>query len=111
MRHTILLGSVAKNFDSLMRYSQENTRELGRGALVFFEDQLEGTGPHPGCEYWTMGKLRDCLRQLDEYDECVYRWLLEAEAHDALAVVVFSPGTRPGTMDMSFHTMTHHQAV
>jgi hypothetical protein len=106
-----LMTSVVHRFDRLLRYAQDSERELGLGAIVLFETDLDPGDETLGGEYWTMGKIRESLRQLDEPDECVYRWLRDAREGESLPLVVFSPGTKPGTMVMTFHTMTHHQAT
>jgi len=106
-----LMTSVVHHFDRFLRYAQDSGRELGLGAIVLFEADVDPGDEMLGSEYWTMGKIRESLRQLDEPDECVYRWLRDAHEGESLPLVVFSPGTKPGTMVMTFHTMTHHQAT
>jgi len=101
-----LLLRVADHYERLWDYTQERRETQGLGAIVFTHEDAEISTSHLECEYWPMGRLRDCLRQLDEYDESVYRWLRQAEECDALAVVVFSSGANPGTLDLTFHTMT-----
>jgi hypothetical protein len=100
-----LLIRVADNYGRLRDYRENRMRCDGLGALVFLNQEAEISESRIDCEYWTMGKIRDCLRQLDEYDERVYRWLREADDIDALPVVVFSPGEHPGTLDLTFHKM------
>jgi hypothetical protein len=107
--NTSLMTSVVHRFDRLLRHALESEREVGPGAIVLFENDLNLADDMLGGEFWTMGKIRESLRQLDEPDECVYRWLREAHEGESLALVVFSPGLSPGTMIMTFHTMTHHQ--
>jgi len=100
-----LLIRVADNYGRLRNYREDRRKRDGLGALVFLDQEAEISESRIDCEYWTMGKIRDCLRQLDEYDERVYRWLREAEHTAALPVVVFSPGECPGTLDLTFHMM------
>jgi hypothetical protein len=109
--NTSLMTSVVQRFDRLLRYAHDSERELGLGAIVLFETDVDPGDEMLGGEYWTMGKIRESLRQLDELDECVYRWLRDACDGESLPMVVFCPGTKPGTMVMTFHTMTHHQAT
>ena len=101
-----LLPNVADHHERLWDLTQEHRETHGLGAIVFTRDDAEITTGRLECEYWPMEKLRDCLRQLDEYDESVYRWLKQAEESDALPVVVFAPGSSPGTLDLTVHTMT-----
>lgn len=101
-----LLLKVADQYERLWGLTRERREEQGIGAIVFMHEDAEISTNRVECEYWPMGKLRDCLRQLDEYDESIYRWLLQADETDGLPVVVFSPGEHPGTLDLSFHTMT-----
>ena len=106
-----VMTSVVHRFERLLRYAHESERELGLGAIVLFETDLDPADEMLGGEFWTMGKIRESLRQLDEPDECVYRWLRDSQESESLPLVVFSPGSKPGTMVMTFHTMTHHQAT
>ena len=101
-----LLLKVADHYQHLWAMICEHRKDQGLGAIVFTDEDAEITSGRVDCEYWPMGRLRDCLRQLDEYDESVYRWLRQAEACDGLPVVVFSPGSKAGTLDLTFHTMT-----
>jgi len=105
-----LITSLVHHFERLLRLAQDSERELGLGAIVLSEADVDLADEMLGSEFWTMGKIRESLRQLDEPDECVYRWLRDAQDGESLPLVVFSPGAKPGTMVMTFHTMTHHQA-
>jgi hypothetical protein len=100
-----LLIRVADNYGRLRGYREDRMRCDGLGALVFLSEGAEISESRVDCEYWTMQKIRDLLRQLDEYDERVYRWLREADDIDALPVVIFTPGQLPGTLDLTFHKM------
>jgi hypothetical protein len=104
-RDTLLL-KVADHYKRLWEMTREQREAQGMGAIVFTHEDAEITSSRLECEYWPMGRLRDCLRQLDEYDESVYRWLRQADECDGLPVVVFSPGSKAGTLDLTFHTMT-----
>lgn len=106
-----LMTSVVHRFDRLLRHAHASGQELGLGAIVLFEADMDPADEMLGGEYWTMGKIRESLRQLDEPDECVYRWLRDARDGESLPLVVFSPGAKPGTMVMTLHTLTHHQAT
>lgn len=105
------MTSVVRRFEQFRSYAHESERELGLGAVVLFESDMNPSDEMLGSEFWTMGKIRESLRQLDEPDECVYRWLRGALESDSLPLLVFSPGSKPGTMEMTFHTLTHHQAT
>jgi hypothetical protein len=106
-----LMTTVVHRFDRLLQHAQESERELGLGAIVLFEADVDPDDETLGGEYWTMGKIRESLRQLDEPDESVFRWLRDAREFESLPLVVFSPGAKSGTIVMTFHTLTHHQAT
>jgi len=61
-----LMTSVVHRFDRLLRYAHDSERELGIGAIVLFETDLDPGDDMLGGEYWTMGKIRESLRQVDE---------------------------------------------
>ena len=109
MERECLLDRVTMNFGLLRRYTSSRRQENGLGAVVFFREDAEISRQKIDCEYWSVGRLRDCLRQLDEYDEVVYRWAREAVESDSLPVVVFGPGERPNTISLAFHTLTSNQ--
>jgi hypothetical protein len=109
MKRVCLLDRVNSNFGLLRTYTCRRRQENGLGALVFFREDAEISRRRIDCEYWSVGRLRDCLRQLDEYDEVVYRWAREAVESDSLPVVLFTPGERPNTITVAFHTMTSNQ--
>ncbi len=104
-RRDELLIRVADNYGRLRGYRDDRMRCDGLGALVFLNEEAEISESRIDCEYWSLQKIRGFLRQLDEYDERVYRWLMEADDIDALPVVVFTAGQRPGTLDLTFHKM------
>jgi hypothetical protein len=83
-----ILEATQRHFDELRTLWRKHLRADGLGVLVF------ESGDHPAqddaleCEYWTLGALRAALREHEENDEVVYRYLQLATTGEGFPVVI-----------------------
>jgi len=82
-------------------------KDHGPGALVFMSDEIADDGDEVACEYWTLGDLRRYLRTMNECDEVVYKWLIDATREGGYPVVIFSSGKPDVIESIHFASITN----